>query len=120
MDSSNAGTYVARYEHRRWVAIAVNVEYSQQRGEVALISDPILMSRWEIEQARKSGLHTEIFPNGGETICRVYRRTPKGQPDELLVLSSAQCSPKDNYVKRLGRIKSFGHARAVLRSMSFR
>ena len=105
---------VARYDHQRWVSVAVNVEYSEARGEVTLASNLILMSRWEVLQARDSGLHAEIFPNGGVTVCRIYERDAVGLPGTLVAEGEAHCSYTDNYVKALGRIKALGMAISAL------
>jgi hypothetical protein len=102
--------FTARFEHRRWVVLETIVTINGT--DYTEWSQPMLMNRHEWVTLREHDAtftKTNILPNGGRTICRVYREslstdeTSQPEPDELILLVEVECSWSDNYVKALGR-----------------
>ena len=109
---------VATFEHHRRVILVAEAQPPTTQGPILMYSDPLWLRSWEWRKANQEGYGVYVLPEGGMTVCRLYKKaTEKDEPDELLSFSEVRCSNDDAYVKATGRIKSLGAAISALSAL---
>ncbi|MBU6232238.1 hypothetical protein KGP36_06410 [Patescibacteria group bacterium] len=93
-----------RIQHERATPTAVKVALAVRGNTSRKLEQPEVIPTFELKQ---KGL--PVSPFSGRTTVRIL------EDDQLIAKGVAICSPRDNFVKRVGLAKALGRALADLR-----